>query len=63
MCDGVYDGVCDVVCDFVDDSVSGDECCGKVELLILSCLGFLISILTFLFAQARFKYLGKRIQS
>ena len=31
------------MCDVVDDGVSGGEGCGKVEWLILSCFGVLIS--------------------
>ena len=38
--DVVCDVVCNVVCDVVCDDVSGGECCGKVELLILCCLVF-----------------------
>ena len=38
-CSVVCDGVWDVVC----DGVSGGECCGKVEWLILSCLGILVT--------------------
>ena len=38
MCDVVCDDVCDDVC----DSVSGGEGSGKVERLILCCLGVLI---------------------
>ena len=48
VCDGVGDVVCmwwwgDVVCDGVDGSVSGGEDSDKVEWLILSCLGVLVT--------------------
>ena len=39
MSDVVFDGVCDVVCNVVCDGVNGDVGRGKVEWLILCCLG------------------------
>ena len=39
VCDGVHDGVCDVV----DGGVIGGEGTSKVEWLILSCLGVLVT--------------------